>query len=142
METVISAAEEVISYIALIISMIIELIGITIIIFTVIDGIKNFFIKDEFNFKKMCKDPTFNYGLSSALEVLLAAEILKTISIRSINNLIIVVVLILARLFIEFMLGVERKHKEENEEEKNVSDKKIKTKISTSKNTSSKKGTK
>lgn len=69
----------------------------------------------KLNFKMVNDDNNLNEGLASALEVLLAAEILKTIAIDSYQNLIIIGILIFLRIAMAILLIWEANHKEKSE---------------------------
>lgn len=112
---IIEALEDILMFIASIIAIVIEVLGLAMIVYTVYKGIKNYKEVDKFDFLSMSKDPTINRGLSTALEILLAGEIVKTITVVTITNLIVIVALVLIRLFMAFMLHWEGKHKCEEE---------------------------
>jgi len=89
----------------------VEIIGVLLIAYSVIRFVVVCIIKHGLNFKKMDDDSSLNHGLSVALEIMLSAEILKTITFSGLDNLISVVVLVLIRVFMAYMLHWENTHK-------------------------------
>ena len=116
MEAVLYYLENALYYIASLVSILIEIVGLAMIVYTLVRAIIKYIKVDNFCIKKMFGDSVINKGLSIALEILLASEIVKTITIASLTNLIVVVVLVLIRLFMAFMLHWEGKHKPCEEE--------------------------
>lgn len=93
------------------ITVVIEIWGITIIILAILKEAYNSLFKYKLNFNKINADNTLNASLASALEVLLVAEVLKTITITDYRNLVIIGVLILLRMAITLLLFWESSHK-------------------------------
>jgi len=93
---------------------IIEFVGLFIIIYGIINELYNIVFKFKFNFLKAHDDTKLNSTLSTALEVLLAAEILKTITVTDYRNLVIIAVLIVLRIAMTLLLVWETDHKEEH----------------------------
>ncbi|MDO5726108.1 MAG: DUF1622 domain-containing protein [Tissierellia bacterium] len=89
----------------------IELCGIFLIIATVIKEMYLIIFKYKFRIKNTERDTTMNQGLASALEILLGAEILKTIAYRDMRQLIEVGALMLIRVFMTVLIHWELSHK-------------------------------
>lgn len=102
----------------------IEFCGIGVIIISVLKEMYNIFIRYRLNFMDFEKDTTMNHGLATALEILLGAEILKTIAYRDIRQLVEVAALIIIRVFITVLIHWEMNHKLKHKE-KELYDKKI-----------------
>ena len=68
-------------------------------------------IKYRFKFRDILADPGLNRAMSTVLEVYLSAEILKTVYISQMSELIQIGVLILLRVFMAFALHWEGSHK-------------------------------
>lgn len=137
METFILTLEEILYYAATLVALVIEIIGLIMIVYTLIKGIKNY-INEKFSIGDMTKDPTINHGLSVSLEILLASEIIKTITVGNLSNLITVVILVLIRLFMAYMLHVEGAHKGPDLDNIKKIEKQIETKVTNNKKTSKK----
>lgn len=90
---------------------IIEIFGMFIILYAVMYEAYTIIFKYKLNFFKINDDNHLNSCLSSALEVLLAAEILKTITINDYTTLVIIAVLILLRIAMTLLLVWETSHK-------------------------------
>lgn len=95
------------------VSTIIELWGLFLIITAMAKEIYRVVFKYHLDFRKINADNSLNAGLASALEVLLASEILKTITIDSYQNLIIIGILIVLRIAMAMLLIWEHDHKVE-----------------------------
>lgn len=95
----------------------IEICGIAVIIITVFKEMYNIFIRYKLDFEDTEKDTTMNHGLASALEILLGAEILKTIAYRDVRQLVEVAALILIRVFMTVLIHWEMNHKIKHKEE-------------------------
>lgn len=91
--------------------MLVEFIGLAIIVYGIMKEAYNIIVKYRLNFFRINEDNHLNSTLSSALEVLLAAEILKTITIRDYRNLIIIGVLVILRIAMTLLLVWETSHK-------------------------------
>lgn len=109
--------EEILHIAAEVISLVIEYWGLAIITITMFRAIKNCIKEHRFNFDKIVRDSTINHGLSVALEILLAAEIIKTITAGTIDGLIKIILLVVIRVSITLVLVFEEKHKCEHHEE-------------------------
>ena len=94
----------------------IELCGVFIIIVTVLKELYNIIFKYKFQMKDTERDTTVNQGLASALEILLGAEILKTVIYRDMMQLVEVGALILIRVFITILIHWELDHKIKEQE--------------------------
>lgn len=94
------------------IATIIEFIGLIVIIIAVVQSVAKMIFEEKFNFLLSEKDLTLNSGLSTALEIFLAAEILKTTVAHSINDLISVGALVIIRIFIALIIHWEMSQKE------------------------------
>ena len=68
-------------------------------------------MKYRFKFRDILADPGLNRAMSTVLEVYLSAEILKTVYISQMSELIQIAVLILLRVFMAFALHWEGSHK-------------------------------
>lgn len=88
-----------------------ELWGLFIIITALLKEAYNVLFKYKLDFKLINSNNSLNASLASALEVLLVAEVLKTITITDYRNLIIIGVLILLRMAITLLLFWESSHK-------------------------------
>lgn len=90
---------------------IIELWGLAIIAIALLKEAYRTIFKYKFSFTKMNDDNHLNAGLASSLEILLAAEILKTIIVTNYRNLVIIAVLIVLRIAMTLLLVWETDHK-------------------------------
>ncbi len=97
------------------VSLIIELWGIFLIFIAVLKEAFRTIFKFKFKFNEIATDKTLGHGLAISLEFLLAAEILKTLIVRSKTQLIEVAALILIRILIAIILHWELKQKQESE---------------------------
>ncbi len=95
------------------VTIVIELWGLFMIIVSITKEIYRVVFKYKLDFRKINADNSLNAGLASALEVLLASEILKTITIDSYQNLIIIGILIVLRIAMAILLIWENNHKVE-----------------------------
>ncbi|MGO4988176.1 MAG: DUF1622 domain-containing protein [Gallicola sp.] len=95
----------------------IEFCGIMVIVVTVLKEMYNIIVKYKFDFAHTERDATMNLGLANALEILLGAEILKTIAYRDIRQLVEVAALILIRVFMTVLIHWEMNHKLKQKEE-------------------------
>lgn len=86
------------------VTVLIEIWGVLIIMVALFKEIYTTIFKYKFNYLTINKDNSLNASLASALEVLLAAEILKTITITDYTNLIIIAALIILRIVITLLL--------------------------------------
>lgn len=91
---------------------IIEFIGFIIIIISVIKSFYKLAFKNKFDFVISHKDMSLSTGLSVALEFFLAAEIIKTITLRDQSELVYIGVLILIRILMTLVIHWELKQKE------------------------------
>ena len=91
-------------------AVIIEIIG-TILMVIGLGKELNKIIKYRFKFRDILADPGLNRAMSTVLEVYLSAEILKTVYISQMSELIQIGVLILLRVFMAFALHWEGSHK-------------------------------
>lgn len=82
----------------------IEFYGLFIIAFAILKEFYNSIYKYKFDFEKMHDETHLNTGLATALEILLAAEILKTLVVTNYSNLIMVAALIVLRIIISLIL--------------------------------------
>ena len=100
------------------IAVIIEIWGVLVIVVALGREIYKTIFKFNFNYLLSSKDNSLNASLASALEILLAAEILKTITITDYTNLIIIAALIILRTAITLLLvwGNSTKNEENKEE--------------------------
>ncbi len=92
-------------------AMAIEICGILVIIMTVAKEMYTIIFRNRFKLINNVRDTTMNQGLASALEILLGAEILKTIIYRDMRQLIEVGVLMLIRIFMTVLIHWELEHK-------------------------------
>ncbi|MDO5718989.1 MAG: DUF1622 domain-containing protein [Tissierellia bacterium] len=98
----------------------IELCGIFLIAATVIKEMYIIIFKYKFKIKNTERDTTLNQGLASALEILLGAEILKTIAYRDMRQLIEVGALMLIRVFMTVLIHWELQHKLKQDNHENI----------------------
>lgn len=117
-----------------VLSDIIELIGVIIIAVSVLIGLWLLVVKNKFRFNATEKNPILNQGLSVALEILLAAEILKTLVARTASQIVEVGALVLIRILMTILIHWELSEKEktikleEFEEKRKVKEEKRKMK--------------
>lgn len=97
------------------IALVIELVGVIMIVVAVMKEVYNIAIVHKFNFEETGEDLTINYGLSNALEVLLSAEILKTITFENTTQLIQLAALVFIRVFITVTIHWELENKKKGE---------------------------
>ena len=102
------------------ITLFIEIFALSIIVYALIKTIINMFRKHKFDANKINLDSELNHYLSISLEILLASELIKTITNYSINALIEVFVLIAIRIFISLILHLESKEKNKNNINNNI----------------------
>lgn len=118
---------EMLHTIILMVAMLIELCGVLIVVVTVGKEMYRIVFIYRFDFEKTEQDMTINNGFANALEVLLAAEILKTLTIRTTSQLIEVAALVAIRIFlnviIHWEINLKKKHTEAIQEEKDVKEK-------------------
>lgn len=93
-------------------AMIIEFLGVIIVIVAVAKGFYQIAVVRKFDFKQAGQDVLVSSGLSTALEILLAAEILKTLIVRSTSQIIEVGALIIIRIFLTLIIHWELIQKE------------------------------
>ncbi|MDO5690241.1 MAG: DUF1622 domain-containing protein [Tissierellia bacterium] len=93
-------------------SLFIEAMGVIIIIVTVFKGLYQMIFVKKLNFEEIGSDTILNNGLSAALEIILAAEILKTLIARSSAAIIEVGALVIIRIFITIIVHWELIQKE------------------------------
>lgn len=89
----------------------IEFWGIALVFITVVREVLKTVFKYRLDMHKVASDEGLNHGLASALEVLLAAEILKTLIARTPQKLAEVAALVVIRITIAFLLHWELKQK-------------------------------
>lgn len=89
----------------------IELFGVFLVFITVAKEMYLVIVEYGIRKKKIERDTTVNEGLARALEVLLGAEILKTIAYRDIRQLTEVGALMLIRVFMTILIHWELSHK-------------------------------
>lgn len=104
----------------------VEVWGVIIIVATVLKEIKKTVIDHRFNLNEVSLDQGMNHGLAAALEILLAAEILKTLIVRTPRQLLEVGALVVIRIFIAYILHWELKQKSLTHEVKEKVNKKEK----------------
>lgn len=92
----------------------IEFLGLTVVIIAVIRSFIDLVVVEKFNFILAEKDLLLNSGLSTALEIFLAAEILRTLVANSLDKLIQVGALVLIRIFIALVIHWESTQKEKH----------------------------
>lgn len=85
-----------------------ELIGVTIITIAAIRGVLKFF-KNGFNFKDDEVAINFAKAMSLSLEFKLAAEIIKTVVVRSLDEFFILAAVAILRVVLTFVLHWELK---------------------------------
>lgn len=95
--------------------LIIEIIGFMIIVISVLKSFYKLAFVAKFDFEKGHKDMSLSTGLSVALEFFLAAEIIKTITLRDQSELLYIGVLILIRILMTLVIHWELKQKESKE---------------------------
>lgn len=94
---------------------VIETIGFLIIVISVIKSFYKLAFVMKFDFEKSHRDMSLSTGLSVALEFFLAAEIIKTITLRDQAELMYIGVLILIRILMTVVIHWELKQKEAKE---------------------------
>lgn len=91
---------------------IIEFVGLFVIIIAIVRSVWNLIVNDKLDFLAAQKDMVLNGGLSIALEIFLAAEILKTLVADSFTKLIQVGGLVVIRIAIALLVHWEGEQKE------------------------------
>ena len=99
-------------------STVVNIWGVVLISISVIKEIYKAIFVYKFDTEKISLDSSLNHGLASALEILLAGEILGTVVAYSMENLIHIAVLVVIRVFIIYVLNWELGHKEKKEKTK------------------------
>ena len=97
-----------------------EAIGVFIITLAGIRGVFRF-VKNSFNFKEKDVSIDFAQAMSLSLEFKLAAEIIKTVVIRSLDEFIILAAVAILRVVLTFVLHWELQHGTKELEECRVS---------------------
>lgn len=97
-------------------ALIIEIFGLLIIIYTIVRALYSLLFVHKLNFTKFEKETIIESGLGTALEILMVAEVMKTLTAVSIMKIAEVGLLILVRVFLSFVIHTERKHKMEEVE--------------------------
>lgn len=115
-------------------SNLVEIIAVFLIIYTVGKTIRRYIVEYQMDFHKMHTDDGLIRGISVALEVLLAGEILKTITASNRDTLVEIFLIILMRVFMTIVVRWEESSKEDNghiaiiENTKNIIEEKVKNK--------------
>lgn len=91
---------------------VIELFALLIIFITVLRALYQLVVTDRLDFSKSLERVGMESGLSVALEFLMVAEILKTISAVSIMKIVEVALLCAVRVFLTVVIHYERSAKE------------------------------
>jgi len=112
METLIEVLHSNLLQVCQLLATLIEIWGTILLVIVVVKEIINV-IKGGFNFEEMHADMQLNQGLSTVLEVYLVAEVLKSVYMVGLQNLLGVGLLVLLRVFIAFALHWEGKNKHE-----------------------------
>lgn len=86
---------------------IIEIIGLIFLIVAFLMAIYHLAVVDKFNFQKFNKRPDLRSGMITSLEILMVAEIIKTMTSVTIEHVIIVALLVAVRLFMTHVLEQE-----------------------------------
>lgn len=92
---------------------VIELLGVAIIILGVLKAVYHLFL-NKFNFRNEDLIVEIASSLSLALEFILAAEILMTLVVGDLQQLLLLGVLLILRIIITFVLAWELSHIEGN----------------------------
>lgn len=100
----------------------IEFLGMMVVVIAVLRSFLDLILIEKFNFILAEKDLLLNSGLSTALEIFLAAEILRTLVANSIDKLIHVGALVVIRIFIAVVIHWESTQKEKNIERQVIFD--------------------
>ena len=100
------------SFIELVLPYVISLLEIMGIAVVAWSGIKAFweYLKDMFSHKKINFMFDFSQGLAAGLEFKMAAEILKTVLIREMSELLVLGAVILLRAILSVLIHFEMKH--------------------------------
>lgn len=112
METFTHTLHEIVTGLAGIASNIVEAVAVCLLIYTVVKTIRRYVVEYHMDFHKMHTDDGLIRGLSVALEVLLAGEILKTITASNKDTLIEIFLIILMRVFMTIVVRWEGSSKE------------------------------
>ena len=104
---------------------IVEIMGIAVVTWS---GFIAFFryVKDILTQKKGDFMFKFSEGLATALEFKMAAEILKTVLIKEMSELLVLAAIILLRAFLSVLIRFEMKHKKKDREQLIENETKIK----------------
>lgn len=94
---------------------ILELIGVLVVCYT---GGKAFweYIQNTFMHKHFALQSHFATGLATALEFKMAAELLKTLMVKELSELLVLGAVILLRALLSFLIHFEMKHAKEDSE--------------------------
>lgn len=101
------------------VTVIIELWGLSIIVIAILQEAYRVVFRHKLDFHKINLDNKLNASLGTALEVLLVAEVLKTITIDDYRNLVIIGVLIVLRIAITLLLFWDSTHRRKAEQFQN-----------------------
>ena len=91
-----------------------DYIGVTIVLFTGLSGVVNFFRRDQQTKLKLAK------GFAMGLEFKLGSEILRTVVVREVGEIVIVGSIILLRAALTFLIHWEIKHEESQQESEHM----------------------
>lgn len=106
---------EILSGIAVPAIVIVELIGLSFLLIAFIIALYQLIVLDRLNFQQFNVRPELRSGMITALEILMVAEIIKTINSVTVSHVVVVALLVLVRLFMANTLEKEiEKHKEEH----------------------------
>lgn len=86
---------------------VIELIGLFFLLVSFAIAIYHLLVVDKLDFQRFNKRPDLRSGMITALEILMVAEIIKTMTSVSIEHVIIVALLVAVRLFMTHVLEQE-----------------------------------
>ena len=86
---------------------VIELIGLFFLVVSFVIAIYHLLVVDKLDFQRFNKRPDLRSGMITALEILMVAEIIKTLTSVTIEHVIIVALLVAVRLFMTHVLEQE-----------------------------------
>lgn len=100
--------------------LIVELIGFFFMVYTVLKALYEFFFIDNWDLEKFHKKPILTDGIISALELLMVAEIMKTMIAFEMREIMALGLLVLIRVFLSYVLRKNAKAHGESKDDEGI----------------------
>ena len=91
-------------------AVVIELLGVSLLVLCIAKEVRSIY-KHKFQFTDILDDSVLDEGLSTVIEVFMAAELLKSLTSTDFQSLLMVGLLVIIRVFMSFALHWELSHK-------------------------------